>query len=521
MYSILIVDDEYLDLEGMQRFVPWESWGIRIEAAVNSAFEAIEVLKSRTIDILLTDISMPILSGLEMAQQALVLQPELKIIFISGHKDFNYAQRAISLDACGYVLKPVEPGQLEEVIQKTIVQLEERRRRRDQEERLSFTLPVVREELLHRFLQEQLEWEEVFPLSEESVGQTDEFLYVAVIEIDDVIWKLSRQPEEESKAILDKLESLILQELTRSGIRYYCRTELHQFACILQTSAELEGLGRLPSTVASAESLSVTIGLGNPVSLVNELPRSFEQAKEALNQKMFYGKSKLIRFSDSRQDIAQSAKDLEGILQTMFIALTKYDLVRIDDCIEELYCSAGKLGDKLSVYPFTLHIQTRLERFLETLNEDLFSLMQWEWKNVNVMFQMETLDDIKTWLRRMMFQISELLHLKRNSKNVKLIDGVEQYVKEHIEADVSVISLAKVFAFSPNYLRHLFKKETNENLSDYILRMKIERACELLRDHTLKIYEIADRLHYSTITLFNRQFRDALGMSPSDYRKQC
>jgi len=521
VYSLLLVDDEYPDLEGMKRFVPWETFGLELADAVNNAFEALAILEKRRIDILITDISMPIMSGLELAQKALARHPELKVIFISGYQDFHYARQAISLDASGYVLKPVDDRELKNVLRKTIAQLDEDRERQRKESRLSESLPLAREELLHRWLEGKRDPGTLSLLAEEFRSElAGGYLCAAVMEIDDTAWKLNQHSEAERSRILDAAEKRVNEELGRLLPAAFCRIEQHRYACLLRSEEEVARLAGFPDAFARESPLSVTVGLGVPCGSPEELPRSFEQAKEALNHKMFSGKSRLIRYAESRIELSENARDLEEILGTLFTAMTKYELVKCDDCIEDLFQSAARLGDKLSVYPFFLHIVSRLDRFLANLNEDLFGMMQWDWENVNVLFRLETLDDIKSWLRRVVFQLSEMLHRKKNNKNARLIQEIERYVDEHIEEHVSIRDLVQTFAFSPNYLRHLYKKETGENISDYIQRKRLERAAELLQDPKIKVYEVAERLQYSTITLFNRQFRDTYGMSPSDYRKR-
>lgn len=112
MYKVLLADDEMLDLEGMRAFIPWAELGMEVVAAVNSGFAACEVLGSEPIDILVTDIRMPNMTGLELAAKALELQPDISVVFVSGHQDFHYIKQAMSMNAFGYVLKPMDDREL-------------------------------------------------------------------------------------------------------------------------------------------------------------------------------------------------------------------------------------------------------------------------------------------------------------------------------------------------------------------------------------------------------------------------
>ena len=112
MYNVLLVDDEELDLEGMKRFIPWADLGMEIKGCVNNALSACEVLDQHHIDILVSDVNMPYMSGLELAKLALQRNPNIRIIFVSGFQEFSYVQQALSLKAYSYVLKPMEDSEL-------------------------------------------------------------------------------------------------------------------------------------------------------------------------------------------------------------------------------------------------------------------------------------------------------------------------------------------------------------------------------------------------------------------------
>lgn len=131
MYQVLIADDEILDLEGMCQFIPWAELGLEVTGTVNNGFEALEVLETKHVDILVTDVHMPGMSGMELARKALQLRPDLKLIFVSGYQDFAYVKEALSLQAYSYVLKPMDDHELIAVLQKITNELHEKRLREE------------------------------------------------------------------------------------------------------------------------------------------------------------------------------------------------------------------------------------------------------------------------------------------------------------------------------------------------------------------------------------------------------
>ncbi|WP_328805164.1 response regulator transcription factor [Paenibacillus albicereus] len=123
-YKVLLVDDEELDLKGMLTFIPWERLGLEVAGAVHNGYAAYELLERERVDILVTDVHMPSMNGLELAEKALALYGSLRVIFVSGYQDFQYVKQALQLRAWGYVLKPMDDQELEAALLKLVQQLD-------------------------------------------------------------------------------------------------------------------------------------------------------------------------------------------------------------------------------------------------------------------------------------------------------------------------------------------------------------------------------------------------------------
>jgi len=167
-----------------------------------------------------------------------------------------------------------------------------------------------------------------------------------------------------------------------------------------------------------------------------------------------------------------------------------------------------------------LYLLFAINKDLKLLGENIYSVLGGEFKYLDILMKFETIHEIKDWLVKGIFQISEHLSLKKQTRNRDLIKEVEKYVCNRLSEKIVVSDVAKYFAFSPNYLGFLFKEETRENFSDFIIRKRMEKAKELLKDKKLKIYEVADSVGYKNLTYFSRQFKDHFGISPGYFRSQ-
>ncbi|WP_438491856.1 response regulator [Paenibacillus sp. IHBB 3054] len=522
MYKVLLVDDELLDLEGLQRFMNWESLGMDVCAAASSGFEALEVLRSQTVDIIVTDIRMPIMSGMELARRALALElnPKPKIIFVSGHEDFQYAKQAISMSASGYVLKPVDDADMRRTLEEVRGILDREQAQSHLQRCFSDSEPLLKRELFMQLLDDGMpDADKMLPLLQQ-VGITwhRTVLYTALLEPDDLSWKLNGFGEEAKAEMEKRLETAVEQFCAQERIQF-CRLDRFRYALIVEERVDSSRLQGLIAMAVSGTPLTVTIGVGPPVTSLTELHLSFRRAKEALGLKLFLGKGKLILHTDAKGPISATAKDLDDILQSLFLAVSSYRLVAVDDCNEELFVWVGKMETKLEIYQLFLHIVSKLDAFLHTINEDFYILLGLDRKHLSILYQFETTQDMKSWLRRRMFELSERLQRKRQGKKYKLIEEIKAYIEVELENNVMLRDAAIHFSFSPNHLGQIFYDETGMYFSDYVSIRRVERVKLLLGDPKLKVYEAAHQVGYKNLSHFSKQFKDYYGVSPGDYRR--
>jgi len=521
LYKVLLADDEGLDLAGLQCLIDWKQLQMEVVAAVNSGFVALEVLRKEHIDLLVTDIKMPIMSGLELAEKALEILPSLRVIFVSGYQDFNYARQAIQMNAHGYVLKPVDDNEMLLVLGKALEEIQKIRSRELIALTLENSIPYVKNEILSRLIESKgTEKVRAELMKRAGLDWYGKLFYVSVIETDDISWKLNHYDEAERADIIKRLNEYIMNWCDERGINF-CKSESYRTVLFLSDDSSNSDLELLITEINENFPLSITIAIGPVIRVgAEDLHSSYDHAKKALKLKMFFGKSRMIHYADSKLPIEQSVKHMDEILNDLFVSMSVYDLVRTDDNLQELFQQARRLDSKISVYNFSLHVISKLENYLSIMNENLYSLLGLETENLDILYHFETLGDIQSWLRRRMFEISELLHLKKQKKNNKLVLEIITYIEGNLHNNITLRDVANYFSFSPNHMGHLFKEETGENFSDYVIQARLSRARQLLKDPKLKIYEVADRVGYKNLTYFSKQFRETFGMTPGDYRKQ-
>ncbi|NWL87628.1 MULTISPECIES: response regulator [unclassified Paenibacillus] len=531
MYKVLLADDEMLDLEGMKQFIPWSELGLEVVAAVSNGFSACEVLEQQKIDILVTDVNMPNMSGLELARIAIQKSANIRIIFVSGYQDFHYVKQALSLKACSYVLKPMDDNELIASLKSIIQELMEETRRKETEEQYQHLKPMAKNDLLFRLL----EGEPVLGTNEQMKRLVSAYgldyleapLCVSVLEIDELNLKSipnERNRGHESAVTVHSFSDQSLQQLQEviqdQGM-HWCKLSRNRLAAVLHRPLLERSMEQMRTALNHELAVPVTIGLGGMVENIFQLSLSYKQALEALDGKMFFGRGQLIRYEDVRKaPELRDARTLDIRLDALFKAMVTYDLVRIHDEIDNLFLSVSTLRSKFTIYNLATYIIFKLDQYLHTLDEDLFEMLGMELDSLDVVLKFEMMEDIRSWLIRRVFEISEMIHQKEASKNSRLIREIMKIVKGRLHENITLKDIAQQFSFSPNYLGYLFKEEVGKSFSEVLITMRMERARELLKDPTLKIYEVADQVGYRYIPYFSKQFKETFGMTPAEYRKR-
>jgi two-component system response regulator YesN len=518
--NILLVDDEAVDLEWLRRRVAGSGLqSLHVVGTAKNGFTALEAMEQERIDIILSDIRMPIMSGMEFARKAKAINPLVHIIFISGHQDFSYAKEAIQLNASGYLLKPVDDNELNEMLTLLCAKIEKERK---QNLSLTETLTLVNQELLLRWF------------NESTPGQVEAHIHsyltpllqggsaVAMIEIDDLTWKIKKTSEEEWRLFTVSITDFIRNFAEKKHLGSVMTSYDYRFVLLSTVEEEYFAvlLEELITAFSQAFPFTLTIGIGMYTTVIEKLHDSYRQAQAALSIKWILGKNRLIRDASEWSPKTTMASNLEVIVEHMLRAMLEYDLVTIDDCLLQLFNGDEPLSQKNDVYDLIIRITSKLHADLQQMNENLYEILKWDSHQPNILFQFETVHDILSWLRRRFFELSELLYLKKQRQKRKLIDEITSYVEKRLEQKITLNEVAAHFDFTPNYLGHLFKAETNTLFSDFLNELRMKHVCELLLDPTMKIYEIAERVGYKNMIYFNRQFKQTMGMSPGEYRKK-
>lgn len=523
MYKVLLVDDEELDLEGMRQFIPWSELGMEVKGTVNNALSACEILEQYPIDILVSDINMPYMSGLELARIAQERSPSIRIIFVSGYQEFSFVQQALSLKAYSYVLKPMDDNELITSLLKVKHDLDEASKQREVEEAYQHLIPIAKSDLLIRLFEGETTVDDESMAKLLATYNLDKLQWpirVAVMEMDSMAWMKT-----ENNKTLQELRRIFLQQVHEavksSGDMPYCKLNMQRVALLIEEKELEQCINKLYGSIQHHLLASITTGLGEPIDGIDQLHNSYQQALEAVEGKMFLGKGSVIKYEEVRCEPEMlDARTLDARMEALLKAMTEYELVRIYDEFENLFQSVTQMRSKFTVHHLSNYIIWKLEQHLSSIGEDFFDLLDIELQNLDILLQFDTVTDIRVWLLHRVYEISEHLREKGNTENGRFIRNVRLTIKDRMGENITLKDLAQHLSFSPSYLGFLIKEKSGYTFNELLVQLRMERACELLKQPGMKIYEIADQVGYRYVPYFSRQFKDKFGLTPLEYRKK-
>lgn len=503
MYHVLIVDDEKIERRGIQFLLKQIDAEWNIEEAANGR-DALELLKQKKFDIMLTDIKMPFMDGLQLIEEAVKLDSEMKIVIFSGYGEFEYARKALIFRVVDYMLKPVEPEAFEKVIKKIISQMESRQRTKEIEEKgISYLKEHVLYGLLNGKSLEEVkkesgelvdirEFEDIKSLllleftgdffSKAGLGFKDEILKIAG---EDGIY-LNLNPQQ-SVILLKYDESSDVKNMAQAIIIYL--KETYKEDCFVAVVGGIQGTEKLEKAYNEAEFL-MEARFYQPERKIYISERG--EQKEDVNH---LNDDTLMK--QMKQDIRM--KDIPGLREHFGRFCARYKNQTDFSQVYIKFIFSNLLKDFYNSMPETEESQ---------LNEDITKLYcATDFKAV-----MDMVNDNIDRLEKSFGASPSVLHRE--------IETVKQYIYDNYNKELSVDALAQSVYMAPSYLSHVFKKETGQNISKFIKTYRMEKARDMLENTHNKIVNISYAVGYPNVSYFCQSFREYFGISPQKYRNQ-
>ena len=528
MLNLLIVDDEKVTRESLRTIVDWKKFGIENVEVARNGLVGLEIAAVFLPDIVLCDVRMAKMNGIDFCEKLLESIPTCKIIFISGYSDKEYLKKAISLKAVDYLEKPVDIDVLEEAVSDAVGRIRNERVLNVEMENLkgfvSESLPYISRELVRELVKKNPDKKFTsgpYLAHFFKAGQNEAFTCVNVCILGDA--------GESTDAVVNaKLLARFAKDDYLKDKRIYAGFTMDNrlltfifpllfdrpgdafSGMVLELKADLDAL--LDGTFQYA------VGVGDSVLEITDIHISFKQAKEAVNSYFYHGFGKVFYYrSSKRYEYIPGAKYQQGIREACFAG----DFEEVDQILHSVHNAMVKTND--------VHI--------EKIREQAVFVVNFTYEMLAAAKQSEPFDDeVKRKISAEMSNaviLDELFevafrHVTSCAKYANKSDKISRKANEiklfilqnYADKGLSIKKISDKVYLSQNYACYLFKTLTGKTINDFLTEVRIEKSKELLSETRYKLYEIADRVGFTDPNYFSTLFKKYEKCSPSAFREK-
>lgn len=529
MYRVMLVDDEPLILAGIASMLNWEEYDCRIVGKATNGQQALEKMKELQPDIVITDIKMPAMDGLELIRQAQETGFQSQYILLTNLEDFALAREAMRLGAMEYLVKlEISEEMLAQVLKRVISRCEKLRPK--QSENGALAVPI--EDSIRGYFRRVL----VYDMD----GKADEGLESLIRErFKEPVLVLihfnygaegfsSDFTREDQKKTMGFAEDII-NEMVRGFFDQSSLIRRDQNGFILVVSAAgvadyQENIrkmgGKFISVIQDYFGVSAAVAVSQKGETIEEFPELLYQVMSAMNYTYYDSSEPIVFYSQEceassrhssnfnisflKKDLGQSIRQRDscwfGEIMEQVISLLK----------EHQPARPQAINGCSSLYYFVMS-------FFEEQNEGGFPYAV---DIIGQLNRMSTLNDIIQWTCGFKEKVAAVLEQKKAVKLDRHVELACQYVKEHYREKISLGQTAEVLGVSQGYLSSTFKKQMGQGFTDYVNTVKVEQAKELIGTHQYMMYEISDMLGFDTQYYFSTVFKKVAGCTPKEYESQ-
>lgn len=513
--NVVVVDDEYYARKALVKVLEKLEINLEVVADLETGRDAVEFLQTHPeVDTVITDIRMPEMDGLQLAEYIHRERPSIDVIIETGYSDFKYARQAMQYSVRDYITKPINRDELK----KALVNIIENRKRKFQEmqkqleksiveftcEQLSMKELNENQELQQQFMKNSLHWAEELPY------------HLILLQCEKSLsWELK---EDMKRLLADRLEG------TTSEMFYFAG---NQEFVILYFQKKAEDPSHVKAFCASllshskeSSGLSVTISVSRQHTGMKEVYGAYKEAVYAISLRLLQGWNKVYQYNPEKESTSLSqAEEME--LQKALVSL---DYNAAKKIIHEVFTNPDLIhnGDFYALYNRIINILGILnQQYNHQVNRGAVSKerMMFLFSRRYDLYNFRHVSELEEYLLGI---VQEICCQEQEEKGSDIIQKIIDYISRSYQYDISLQDLAeKKYFMNASYLSRLFKAAKGKTFSKYLIEYRLEKSKELLEKTILKVSDIAVHVGYNDVSHYIQSFRKMYGITPEEYRSHC
>lgn len=527
MYKVLVADDEEYIRKGIIAVINKMGFEMEFFEATNGQ-EAYTVIKNIGPDIVLLDIKMPLMSGIEVLENCRKNNIDAKFMIISGYSEFDFAQKALNLGADGYVLKPIDPEKIQEMLGKSVVQIDEYKRLNDlgrQKEGLERETEIIKIErtinqLLYspdKVIEKNRDYFQDIPFLKDKLCQ------LIIFHLDSCNFNIWDKEFKGIEKVKNDLKEILSAYDGNDCIRVINNQKSIDELFVVITGRQKTGIARTIDVfldnalwdIRNKLNLSVTVAVSDIADSINE--NLNKNLRKLLDLRFERGINKVYKSDDPEKVAEKPVPDEYLKLLTQYINKPEYDSIKT--VLKDMFGITEKNSQGI------VNVRRLYHEVIGVVSGLCAN------KAIDIMKQPYEVDftgDILNYLDNKIELVNYLHTTIVNVFNIEsyeaakcsnVIDMVVNYVEENYDRQLSVKEIAVQFAMNPNYFSSLFKKKTGFSFIDFTNNKKVEAACRMLSLPNTNVTGIAETLGFQDIQYFYKLFKKYKGVTPLEFRK--
>ncbi len=507
MLKVYIADDEEIVRQGLKKIINWDELGFEICGEANNGLQAYNDIRQLNPDLVLLDIRMPKLEGLDLASQLREEGYHGRIIILSGYSEFRYAQEAIKCDVDSYLTKPIDEDELLKVVKDIRQALQKKRLHTEH-------LSYYQEKAKYRILEEMIKDDRTSLASiEYSLGELNlkaDLYQVIILEanLDDIDCYAQ---------FCDDLK-IPLQS------HYIERLKMSPYDVILLKGEFVIGRFLAFKSRQTGDRVhDYFVASGHAVTGLNDIYYSYHEALAVYERRFFFSKD---RSFAGREDLP----DLDKLTEMMNAEASRevgqkiYDQIKIHQIKE-----AGYIIDQLGQ---RLHQSKNSTESIKSILTGMYLYLVQEFKKNYASQDLKFLSNTEIIQRIHHYQFLEdilefiedeterMIGAISNASSENIVDDIMDYIKYHYDEDIKLKTLAPKFGYNSSYLGKIFAKKMGIGFNDYLHKTRTDNAKNLLLDQRYKVYEVSQMVGYKNVDYFHLKFKHFCGCTPNEFRIQ-
>lgn len=515
--NIFIADDDEIIRKGLRSIIEKSGLNCTVVGEASDGELALQYMEGcGKVDLLITDIRMPIMDGLELIKNIKNRSLSMKVIVLSGYDEFKYIRNAFVDGAVDYLLKPINKNNLIEVLKKTQIAIEQEEMKENYRKESNqilvantlkqiFQTPIDRKDEKNKILNK-------FGLNLEIM-----YYFVMIFRIDNN-YKLKME-RMEYEGILDAIYNTLVDNINDTASSYHLlhyidRTEI---VCLLYSKEQIDATLISEEIYTDIRNINIgettyTLGISNVYQGMEYTKKTYQEALTAADARFYLGKNHLIEYSQIEKKITDFDYNIETIITKLIQYIELYDYIACKKVVDQMFLDLSYIN----TIKFRRYMREMVDLLILRVKDFKGAVLDSDYEffieNIN------TYNELKNYTNSLLKDAIMYIRSEREKRSEMRIELAKRYIEENYKENITLNDVAEHVELNSSYLSNLFKNEVGVNFSDYLLNVRMQAARKLLKDPTKKIYEIGNLVGYEDAVSFGRAFKKKVGMSPKTYR---